>query len=112
MARRILALFAAALLLCGCSAPQAQKETTIYEASFLSLFDTITVIKGGAESQEAFSEMAQFVQTQLEHYHQIFDIYNGYEDLNNLKTVNEMAGIAPVKVEKAIIDLLLDCRSY
>ena len=99
-------------MLCGCSAPQAQKETTIYEASFLSLFDTITVIKGGAESQEAFSEMAQSVQTQLEHYHQLFDIYNDYEGLNNLKTVNDMAGIEPVTVERAIIELLLDCRSY
>ena len=112
MVKRILALIVLVLLLAGCAAPEAQKKPTIYEASFLSLFDTVTVVKGAAESKEAFEETARMVQDELTRYHQLFDVYSGYEGLNNLKTVNDMAGAAPVEVEKPIIDLLLDCRSY
>jgi len=112
MVKRILALIVLVLLLAGCAAPEVQKKPTIYEASFLSLFDTVTVVKGTAESKEAFEETARTVQEDLTYYHRLFDVYSGYEGLNNLKTVNDMAGIGPVEVEKPIIDLLLDCRSY
>ncbi|NLB81788.1 MAG: FAD:protein FMN transferase, partial [Clostridiaceae bacterium] len=33
--------------------------------------------------------------------------YNNYDDINNMKTINDYAGIAPIKVDKKIIDLLL-----
>ena len=112
MAKRILALFLLILLLTGCAAPAAREKQTVYEASFLSLFDTVTVVKGPAESKEAFDRVARTVQEDLTHYHQLFDVYNSYEGLNNLKTVNDMAGIGPVVVEKTVIDLLKDCRSY
>lgn len=112
MIRKAVALVLLALLLTGCAAPAAQSAPTIYEASFLELFDTVTFIKGTAESQEAFQETAQSIHDELERYHQLFDIYNDYEGLNNLKTVNDMAGIAPVEVDAAIIALLTDCRSY
>ena len=112
MARRILALFLLILLLTGCAAPAAQKKATVYEASFLSLFDTVTVVKGPAESKEAFDQIARNVQEDLTRYHQLFDVYEDYDTLNNLKTVNDQAGIAPVTVDGAIIDLLKDCRSY
>ena len=110
--RKILILLVLALLLTGCAAVPKQEKQSIYEASFLTLFDTVTVIKGPAESEEAFSELSQEIYGQLEHYHQLFDIYHEYEGFTNLKTVNDMAGISPVQVEQAVIDLLNDCRSY
>ena len=111
--KRLLALILV-LLLAGCSAPAVQNstDTKIYEATFLELFDTLTVVKGSAESEETFQETAQFVHDELEHYHRLFDIYTDYEGLNNLKTINDMAGIAPVEVGDAVIALLKDCRSY
>ena len=112
MLRRFFALAALLLVLTGCAMPGVQKEQTVYEATFLTLFDTVTVIKGREESQEAFTELAQGMYEELEYYHQLFDIYHDYEGLNNLKTVNDMAGIAPVCVDRAIIDLLTDCRRY
>ena len=112
MRKRILALGLLLLLLAGCAAPGLQKDPVIYEATFLTLFDTVTVIKGSAENQEAFTELAQGIYEELEYYHQLFDIYRDYEGLNNLKTVNDMAGIAPVEVDEAVIHLLTDCRSY
>ena len=40
------------------------------------------------------------------------DIYNDYEGVANLKTVNDNAGVAPVVVERPVIDLLLSCKEY
>ena len=112
--KKLSVLLLAALLLTGCAAPAAQSgaDATIYEASFLEYFDTLTVLKGSAESEAAFWETAQLVHDELERYHQLFDIYHGYEGFNNLKTVNDMAGIAPVEVDGAVIELLKDCRGY
>ena len=110
--KRISALLLALLLLSGCAAPLAENQPVIYEASFLNLFDTITTIKGQAESKDAFSALSQQIHDELLYYHQLFDIYNDYENLNNLKTVNDQAGISPVVVDRAIIDLLKDCRRY
>ena len=111
MKRLACLLVVMALLLCGC-ATLGKTEKTQYTATFLTLFDTVTTVLGHAESQEAFVAQVQKVHDELEIYHQLFDIYNEYEGISNLKTVNDQAGIAPVKVDKAIIDLLLDCRDY
>lgn len=98
-------------LFSGC-AGAAQPEKKQYNATFLTLFDTVTTIVGKADSEEAFQETAQSVHDKLLEYHQLFDIYNSYEGINNLKTVNDNAGIAPVEVDTRIIDLLLDCKAY
>lgn len=111
----LLLVLALSILLTGCTvtgAPETQPEMKQYTATFLNLFDTVTTIVGRADSEEAFRETAQTIHDQLEHYHQLFDIYNEYDGLNNLKTVNDNAGIAPVEVEQAVIDLLCDCKSY
>lgn len=110
--KRFLCLLLACALLCGCAAAGNETERKTYEATFLTLFDTVTVIKGAADSKEAFTEIAYAIRDELQEYHQLFDIYNDYEGTTNLKTVNDMAGQAPVKVDRRIIDLLLDCRVY
>lgn len=98
------------LSVCACA--PAEPERKQYTASFLTLFDTITTIVGRAESEEAFQEKAQRIHDELLYYHQLFDIYNSYEGMNNLKTVNDQAGIAPVVVDRAVIDLLADSKEY
>ena len=110
--KRIFCLLLIALLLAGCSGKQEAPAQTQYTATFLTLFDTVTRITGKAESEEAFREKAQIVHDELLVYHQLFDIYNDYEGIANLKTVNDNAGIGPVTVDRKIIDLLLDCKDY
>lgn len=95
------------LLFSGCSSKPRQ-----YTATYLTLFDTVTTIIGYAQSEEAFRQVAQRTYEQLERFHQLFDIYNEYEGINNLKTVNDNAGIAPVAVAPDIINLLLACKHY
>ena len=109
MKRLILFILAVCLLLPGCS---TQPKSTKYTATYLTLFDTVTTVVGFAESEEAFTAQAQWVHDELLVYHQLFDIYNDYEGINNLKTINDNAGIAPVKVDEKIILLLKGCKSY
>ena len=97
-------------LLAGCAAPEPQQKQ--YTATFLDVFDTVTTIIGKADSQEAFEETAQAVHDKLLVYHRLFDIYNTYDGISNLKTINDQAGIAPVKADETIIRLLLDCKEY
>ena len=108
--KRILALLLIlSVLFSGCAG--AGEEQKQYTATFLTVFDTVTTIIGRDVSEEAFTEKTQAVHDVLLHYHQLFDIYNEYEGLNNLKTVNDHPG-EPVEVEQSVIDLLLDCKAY
>lgn len=111
MRRFVLFAVLIAIILTGCSQITTQPERVSYTATYLTLFDTLTTIKGFAESEAEFQAMVQKIHDELEEYHQLFDIYNDY-DIPNLKTVNDSAGVAPVKVDERIIALLLDCKAY
>lgn len=89
-------------LLASCSQPTKNR----YEGEFLLLFDTATRVIGYTETKEEFSTYMDQFYTELETYHQLYDIYNDYEGVNNLKTINDMAGIGPVEVDQRIIDML------
>ena len=110
MKRPALTVLLALLLLSGCT-PQAESGMRQYQATFLTLFDTVTTIVGYAESEAEFHALAQQVHDRLKDYHQLFDIYTNYEGLNNLKTVNDQAGVSPVQVDERIIRLLQDCQT-
>ena len=106
-----MALALGACLLTACTAPApAETGPKQYQATFLDVFDTVTTVMGYAESEAAFTQAAQAAHDLLLEYHQLYDIYNDYQGLNNLKTVNDAAGIAPVEVDGRILDLLLLCR--
>jgi len=111
MFRRITAVFIIMILafnLAACA--EAKEEKKRYEAEFLLLFDTVTQVIGYTANEEEFNEQVNLIYDNLEEYHQLYDIYNSYDGINNLKTINDQAGIAPVKVDGRIIDLLLFSR--
>lgn len=83
-----------------------------YEAEFLRLFDTLTKIVAYSDSKAEFTEQAQMIHDSLQEYHRLYDIYNDYEGINNIKTVNDNAGITPVKVDRRIIDLIRFARDW
>lgn len=107
MKRCLILLLLLAFILGGCTARQKQHTVT-----YLDLFDTVTTVVGAGFTEAEFQNHAAAIRDDLQTYHQLFDIYRDYAGLNNLKTVNDQAGIAPVKVEPAIIELLLECREY
>ena len=104
MKRRVLAALIA-LCLCALGGCAAQVPKEKYQMTWFDLFDTVTMMSGYAESQEAFSQQAEAFHDGMMRYHMLYDIYNDYGGLINLKTVNDRAGEA-VKVGPEIIELL------
>ncbi len=104
MNRRITAILLIITILATMTA--CKTENKRYQASFLELFDTVTTIIGYAKDEDTFSKEAQMIYDNLKIYHELYDIYNDYEGINNVKTINDNAGIKPVKVDQKIIDLL------
>ncbi len=107
MKRCVLLLLVAVLLLGSCASAGKPHQIT-----YLNLFDTVTTLLCYSGTASDFRENAQIIYDGLYRYHRLFDIYNEYEGIHNLKTVNDHAGISPVTVDSAIIELLLDCKAY
>ncbi|MCL2192183.1 MAG: FAD:protein FMN transferase [Treponema sp.] len=101
----ILGVCMAALVFAAC-APRYQR----HQDHMIGPFDTFTVMLGYAESARDFNRYRDIVFGRLETLHRMFDIFNSYEGLNNLHTINANAGIEPVEVDQEIIDMLLAAR--
>ena len=110
MKKMFLALLTVLVLLTGCAGKPRTEKPWVY--TDYNLFDTVTTILGYADSEEAFQEQAQAICGELLQYHRLLDIYNEYDGLVNLKTVNDRAGREPVQVEPILMEFLLDCREY
>lgn len=80
-----------------------------FRGQFLGVFDTVTTVIALTASEAEFQGYLDEIKNRLTHYHQLFDGFNNYEGVNNIKTINDQAGIAPVKVDPAIIQLLEQC---
>ena len=86
-----------------------QAEKSRFQAVFLDLFDTVTVVTGYAENEAAFQAETERFHDEMLRYHQLYDIYHTYDGLVNLCTLNARAG-ETVAVDPAILDLLLFAR--
>ncbi len=86
----------------GCGSEST--HLTRYSRSSFDLFDTVAVITGFDTSKEAFDAKTDKLLQILEEYHQLYDIYHDYDGINNLKTVNDNAGVHPVPVDERILD--------
>ncbi len=78
-----------------------------YTDSFFDTFDTVVVVVAYNRSQEEFDSYFSKIHQRFRELHKLYDIYHEYPGLNNIKTINDHAGIKPVKVDKEIIDLIL-----
>ncbi|MEG0899611.1 MAG: FAD:protein FMN transferase [Oscillospiraceae bacterium] len=92
------------LILTSCSENAAKYKK--YSFSFMDTFDTVVQMVGYAKSKEEFDEYAEFAHNEFSYYHKLFDKYNSYEGINNVKTINDNAGIEPVAVDKNMIELI------
>ena len=87
-------LLAAALclsVLAGCAA-KPQKELTRYSTIFYDVFDTVTQVIAYCESEEEFTKQMEALHADLISYNQLYDIYNDYDGVVNVKTINDNAG--------------------
>ena len=106
--KRALSVLLVLIFLLGCLNGCTDSAPTPKEKSFLSYFDTVaTVISYAGDDEARFNANCAAVEEIFIRYHKLFDIYHAYEGISNLYTVNQMAGVAPVAVEKELIDFLL-----
>lgn len=91
------------LSISGCSDQVVYNK---YSNSFFDSFDTITQVIGYTKTQEEFDQYSLEIHDRFLELHKLYDKYNNYDGINNIKTINDNAGKEPVKVEKEIIDLI------
>lgn len=106
MLKKIISAFMIVAIGVSASGCSSNNKKTRYEAEFLGLFDTLTKIVGYSDSKEEFTRYSQLIHDSLQEYNNYYDIYNDYPGISNVKTINDNAGIRPVKVDKKIIDLV------
>ncbi|MFA9423790.1 MAG: FAD:protein FMN transferase, partial [Sedimentibacter sp.] len=87
--------------------PTTEKAYEKYSYTFLDIFDTVTQVVGYTETKEQFDEYAGKIHDRMLYLHKLFDKYNYYDEINNVKTINDNAGIKPVKVDKQLVDLII-----
>lgn len=85
-----------------------EKKTQFKSYSF-NYFDTISTIIGYEVKGDDFGEVSQKALDLLGEYHKLFDIYNEYDNINNLCTINKLVDgeHQVVKVDRKIIDMLI-----
>ena len=116
MTKRIFsALLAAALslsLLAGCGSTSGSTASSAadgpqrYSTVFYDVFDTVTQVIAYCDSEEEFTRQMDALHTDLLEYHRLYDIYNDYDGVVNVKTINDNAGVAPVQVDDKILGML------
>jgi thiamine biosynthesis lipoprotein len=102
------ALITAAALIAAVRAltPRAAEAPLKFRSEVFDTFDTHVEFTAFAGSEKEFEKYAEIAHSEMVRFHRLFDIYNSYGGIANIRTINENAGIAPVRVDPAIVDLL------
>lgn len=103
--KHLLLIFIISLLISSCS-DKNNLGYTKYSYEFLGAFDTVIQFMGYAESPDEFETMVEIGQERFMELNKLYDIYNNYDGINNVKSINDNAGIKPVEVQQEIIDLI------
>lgn len=100
------------VIMTGCPQISTEPESSKPKGMvYFTYFDTVSYIYSYAgDSEEQFEQRAKLASDILWEYHQLFDIYHAHSGVNNLYTINEQAGGAPVTVDQKLIDFLLYAR--
>ncbi len=112
---RITACLIAALLLGGCSQDQPAASNELLEYSNLSYdagFDTVYAYTEFSYELQPMKDRFDTGVAMFSRFNDLFDIYHDYEGTSNLKTINDNAGVAPVKVSPEIIAMLKQAKHF
>ncbi len=85
---------------CGCA------EKLRFEYTTLCAFDTVTTVTAYCSGESEFKELCGIVESELIRCHRLFDIYNTYDGIFNLKSINDSAGTGPHRAPTEIMELL------
>ncbi len=102
----IIMLMLLLLIPAGCASDNEGRYDR-YSESIFDTFDTLVRVVAYTESEDDFRRYFETIHFRLQQLHRLYDTFNSYEGINNMKTINDNAGIRPVKVDREIIDLIL-----
>ena len=83
-----------------------EAEYSLFTAAFFDIFDTLIFLRLFSNSQDEFDAKSEAIYNELKRLHMLFDIFNEYEGINNIATINRFAGIEPVTVDGALLCLI------
>ena len=109
----LLCLLSLCLSLVACTGLSSQTPSYKTRSATVSseYFNTRTLLSSyGDVTDEEFDAYVATVSSMLGEYHKLFDIYNEYDGMNNVMTVNKNAGIAPVEISRELFDFLSYCK--
>lgn len=99
-------------ILGGCTTQPTYKQykDTFITVDGVEVFNTVFTVLAWEKSEKDWKEHYGKIQELVLKYHKLFDYYKEYEGVNNIMTINKQAGIAPVKVDQTIIDMILQAK--
>ena len=104
-------LLISVLVLTACGSGEKVQNTKHTEV-FLDTFDTVIQVVGYTKTEEELNNYTKKIHDRFDELNKLYDIYNNYDGINNIKSINDSAGIKPVKVDKRIIDLILFSKKW
>jgi len=111
--KHIASVVAAILLLSALAGCRPTSSTySKHSDSLFDVFNTLVTVVAYTRSEEEFDSYFAKIRARFGELHQLYDIYNDYNGVNNVKTINDNAGVQPVKVDNDIIDLLLFAKDW
>ena len=86
-----------------------KKEKEQYKNTSFAYFDTVTTIIGFEKSEKEFAKVSGDALKLLGEYHRLYDIYNEYNGITNICSINKLVDGEHQKltVDEKIIDMLL-----
>ncbi len=100
------------LAVASCSGYTGQKDYKKFSYDFTGTFDTLITVTGYASDAGEFDCFAKRVEAEMRSLSKIFDRYKSYDNINNIKTINENAGLKPVLVDREIINAVKLGKSW
>ena len=97
-------LFAISSVLSACQTAPTYQKYVFYDMDALDTFSNLQIFLTPKQDKEYYRS---WFSEKLQYYHRLFDAYNSYEGVNNVYTINQNAGVAPVSVEKELYDLIV-----
>lgn len=98
-------IFCVILFLSLCCVSCTKSENEKYSKTFFGVFDTEISFSAYAKNEDEFNKYFDILESEFKKYHGLYSSFSDYTE-NNIKTINDNAGVKPVKVNSDIIELL------
>lgn len=108
MRKKLILIISLLLLLTGCSDGEEVLEKYTY--NFFGTFDTVVQTVMYAKDQEEADKYNEYIEKRFNELHKEFNKYNNYDGINNVKTINDMAGKEAVRVSDELFDLIKESK--